>query len=202
MLSGIGPRDHLTHYSIPVVKNLPGVGQYLKDHPAVFLTALMKGHLFNRIAFESSPTLVSAAQQQWNKDGTGEMAKQFSSAIVIFNKLPEIYNMPEFLALPEQEQRYLKKDAVPSYEALFMGPRFPPNLATLEEKEYLSLVVFGMNLQGSGTVTLASANPDTAIIDPRLSPTYLIRGFSSKLSLIPSKYLKRLIFTSKVLRVG
>ncbi|XP_043257483.1 glucose dehydrogenase [FAD, quinone]-like [Colletes gigas] len=32
MLSGIGPKDHLTEMGIPVVHNLPGVGQNLQDH--------------------------------------------------------------------------------------------------------------------------------------------------------------------------
>jgi choline dehydrogenase-like flavoprotein len=169
MLSGIGPRDHLNHHGIPVVKHLPGVGQGLKDHPAVFLTALMKPQFFNRAAFESSPALVSAAEEQWKKDRTGEMAKQFSSLVVMFNKLPHIYNTPEFLALKEQEREYLKRDAVPCYEAAFMGPKFPPSLEVPQGKEYLSLVAFAMNPQGTGTVTLASANPeDAAIIDPKV----------------------------------
>ena len=37
MLSGVGPADHLNELDIDVVKNLPGVGQNLRDHPAVFL---------------------------------------------------------------------------------------------------------------------------------------------------------------------
>lgn len=32
MLSGIGPKDQLTKHNIPVVKDLPGVGQNLQDH--------------------------------------------------------------------------------------------------------------------------------------------------------------------------
>jgi choline dehydrogenase len=32
MLSGVGPRDHLAAFGIPVVHHLPGVGQSLQDH--------------------------------------------------------------------------------------------------------------------------------------------------------------------------
>jgi choline dehydrogenase len=32
MLSGIGPRDHLAEFGIPVVQHVPGVGQSLQDH--------------------------------------------------------------------------------------------------------------------------------------------------------------------------
>ncbi len=34
MLSGIGPADHLKNLGIQVVRNLPGVGQNLRDHPS------------------------------------------------------------------------------------------------------------------------------------------------------------------------
>ncbi|KAH7011224.1 hypothetical protein EDB80DRAFT_384879 [Ilyonectria destructans] len=33
LLSGIGPRKHLESVNIPVVKDIPGVGENLKDHP-------------------------------------------------------------------------------------------------------------------------------------------------------------------------
>lgn len=34
MLSGVGPADHLRSLGIPVVRDLPGVGQNLRDHPS------------------------------------------------------------------------------------------------------------------------------------------------------------------------
>jgi choline dehydrogenase-like flavoprotein len=168
MLSRIGPDDHLSQHNIPLIKHLSGVGQSLKDHPAVFPTALVSDHLFSRAAFESSPSLTAAAKAQWEQDGTGETATQFSSLPVIFNKLPNVYNTPEFHALKEREKEYLKRDAVPIYEAAFMGPKIPPTAEVPVGKDYLSFFVFAMNPQGSGTVSLASANPEgAAIIDPK-----------------------------------
>ena len=38
MLSGVGPADHLHAMGIPVVRDLPGVGQNLRDHPLVPIT--------------------------------------------------------------------------------------------------------------------------------------------------------------------
>jgi choline dehydrogenase len=38
MLSGVGPADHLAEFGIPVVKDLPGLGQNLRDHPMLSVT--------------------------------------------------------------------------------------------------------------------------------------------------------------------
>ena len=38
LLSGVGPADHLRGLGVPVVADLPGVGQNLRDHPLVFLS--------------------------------------------------------------------------------------------------------------------------------------------------------------------
>ena len=37
MLSGVGPARHLSELAIPLVADVPGVGQNLRDHPAVFM---------------------------------------------------------------------------------------------------------------------------------------------------------------------
>jgi predicted dehydrogenase (TIGR03970 family) len=38
MLSGVGPADHLRALDIPVVADLPGVGENLRDHPHTFVS--------------------------------------------------------------------------------------------------------------------------------------------------------------------
>lgn len=42
MLSGIGPKEHLEKLGIPVVANMPGVGQNLQDHPAAVVSYACK----------------------------------------------------------------------------------------------------------------------------------------------------------------
>jgi choline dehydrogenase len=44
MLSGVGPADHLRQMGIQVVHDLPGVGQQLKNHPAVSVRYLPQAH--------------------------------------------------------------------------------------------------------------------------------------------------------------
>lgn len=43
MLSGLGPADHLRDFQLPVVVDLPGVGQNLQDHHEVPVIAAAKG---------------------------------------------------------------------------------------------------------------------------------------------------------------
>ncbi len=38
LLSGVGPAAHLRSFGIPVVQDMPGVGQNLRDHPLVYVT--------------------------------------------------------------------------------------------------------------------------------------------------------------------
>ena len=42
MLSGVGPAEHIASLGIPVVLDLPGVGQNLRDHPKLYLTWRVK----------------------------------------------------------------------------------------------------------------------------------------------------------------
>ena len=42
MLSGVGPAEHLQEFGIPIVRDLPGVGQNLRDHPMIFVSWSVK----------------------------------------------------------------------------------------------------------------------------------------------------------------
>ena len=39
MLSGVGPADHLADMGIPLIRDLPGVGENFSDHPLIFIDA-------------------------------------------------------------------------------------------------------------------------------------------------------------------
>ena len=43
LLSGVGPSAHLAEFGIPLVHNLPGVGQNLRDHPSATVLYKSKG---------------------------------------------------------------------------------------------------------------------------------------------------------------
>ena len=65
MLSGVGPADQIQAQGIPVVHELPGVGQNLRDHPFVPVTFRTKpGHMFN----EHDPRL--QMMMSWTAEGS------------------------------------------------------------------------------------------------------------------------------------
>jgi hypothetical protein len=71
--------------------------------------------------------------EQWAKDGTGKLAEHNVSLAVMLNKVPSLCQTPEFKQLSAVEQEYLLRDTVPTYEATFGGPKFPPRLKSLPD---------------------------------------------------------------------
>jgi len=63
MLSGIGPKDHLKEYNIPLVKDLPGVGSNLQDHTEVAHVFHIK-NLPNKV-WRWQASLFSQSDSKW-----------------------------------------------------------------------------------------------------------------------------------------
>ena len=53
MLSGVGPAGHLAELGIPIVRDLPGVGQNLRDHPLVYVDTALHPH-YDPVEFNGS----------------------------------------------------------------------------------------------------------------------------------------------------
>ena len=69
MLSGVGPADQLRGLGIPVVQDLPGVGENLRDHPAVHSLFQARGLPTDPLANPSGMTLryISPVGQSGNQ---------------------------------------------------------------------------------------------------------------------------------------
>jgi len=63
MLSGIGPKNHLKEFQIPLIQDLPGVGHNLQDHIEVALVYHIK-NLPNKI-WRWQATLLSESDPKW-----------------------------------------------------------------------------------------------------------------------------------------
>ncbi|RDW65983.1 alcohol oxidase-3 [Coleophoma cylindrospora] len=85
MVSGVGPKDTLAKYNIPVVANRPGVGQNLWDH---MLFAVIHEVDVATQSQLSDPTYKTQAEQEYIHNGTGILTNM-GADFLAFEKLPK-----------------------------------------------------------------------------------------------------------------
>ena len=68
MLSGVGPSAHVSEHGVPVVHDLPGVGENLQDHPGLAQTCWANVTTYNML---TGPARALALSAQWLLMGTG-----------------------------------------------------------------------------------------------------------------------------------
>ncbi|KAI1279519.1 Glucose dehydrogenase -like protein [Halotydeus destructor] len=81
MQSGIGPRVHLKTLDIPVVKNLPGVGQNLQDHP----TVIMDFGLSKPVSWSFEEAITSHSVSKYLTTGKGPLSSTLAEAMGFIN---------------------------------------------------------------------------------------------------------------------
>ncbi|WP_226632710.1 GMC family oxidoreductase [Novosphingobium profundi] len=69
MYSGVGPREQLEKFGIPVIEDLPGVGENLQDHPIIPIAAFVKGKMGYQSAAQGVGMLASGARYLVTGDG-------------------------------------------------------------------------------------------------------------------------------------
>lgn len=178
MHSGIGPKAQLEKFGIPVIQDIPAIGQGLRDHAFVPLAYARAGGDTDRASFYGDKQAMADALDQWKKDGTGPWAKFACELPIGWFKLDALAASAEFQALPEAEKAYLRDPTVPHYELLshfpihWFVPGFPD--AALN---YSCLLVFLYNAQSRGAATLQSADPAAPL---RFDPRFLAAPFDRR----------------------
>lgn len=167
MHSGIGPAGQLEAYGIPIVKANDHVGQHLKDHQHITPTWARADDTTNRHKYYRSKELQAAARVQWEADQTGPLSEIACAMGIGFLKLEAVFETPEFKNLPEHVRHHLLKPTVPTYEFSINGPSFQYFLDPENASPGVSVFVFLMNLQSTGSVTLQSSDPKVPLLfDP------------------------------------
>ncbi|KAI0905045.1 hypothetical protein F4823DRAFT_159073 [Ustulina deusta] len=174
MHSGIGPAKQLEEFNIPVIRDIPAVGQGLRDHMFVPIVYQRTETSTSRPSFYGNAQAMDDALQQWKKDGTGDWSKYSSELGIGWKKLDGLESSPEFKSLPQDEQNLLLKETIPHYEVITHFPihYFIPDVPA--ETHYSCLLVFYYNAQSRGEVTLQSSDPGVPL---KFNPRFLGTAF-------------------------
>ena len=167
LLSGIGPAKHLQSLGIPLVQDLPAVGQNLRDHSSLGCEFIIEPTIVGHNQLMANPTALAAARLEYDSLKTGPLAMYGASASVIFPKLPGVFASEEFEALPRETKNFLTAKARPTTEIwLHGGPLFYQGPVPADAS-VISMEALLQNCQSRGSLTLASKNPrDLPLVDP------------------------------------
>ncbi|KAH8648357.1 putative glucose dehydrogenase [Tricladium varicosporioides] len=180
LLSGVGPAEQLSQLGIPVVHDLPAVGQNIQDHSALacefIIDPKIKGH--NQLLNDSEA--LKTAEKQYISNKTGPLAMFGASASILFPKLSRLLQSEEFKALPRSKQDFMNADLRPSTEIwMHSGPLFytgpcPPDASVL--------VLEGLcqNNLSRGSLGLKSTDPRDM---PEIDPEYLTHPYDIRIAI-------------------
>ena len=72
MVSGIGPASLLQKFAIPIVQDLPGVGQEMWDHP--WFASSFRVDVITNSYYLQNPVAAAAAVEEWQTEAKGPLA--------------------------------------------------------------------------------------------------------------------------------
>jgi len=166
MLSGIGSRDVLERFNIPVRVDLPGVGQNLQDRYEVGVVNRMSfpaWHVYRGVKFSTE----DPQYRQWRTCGNGVYATN-GSLLSIFRSSPVAEGAPDLFCM--------------ALLANFQGYRPGYSDAFRSDLNYLTWVVLkGHTRNRAGIVSLRSADPRDL---PQINFNYFEEGANEDLDAV------------------
>jgi choline dehydrogenase len=164
MLSGIGPKDTLDRFGIPVISNLPGVGQNMWDHVFIFTSHEM--NMTTNSAVLTDPILHAAHVQEYLNNQNGPLTG-VGGEIIGWEKLP---NRTELSSASQANFSKFPADW-PELELLGLSTGANPSDKP-SGNNYVSLTAAIQAILSRGYVSLRSANAnDPPIVNPNALTT-------------------------------
>ncbi|KAL4977209.1 hypothetical protein BDW66DRAFT_165951 [Aspergillus desertorum] len=80
MLSGLGPREHLEQLGIPIVKDIPEVGDNLHDHHNAVVMVQIPDSITTSFTLRANATLLAQAEAEYSANGTGALSQTQTSS--------------------------------------------------------------------------------------------------------------------------
>ena len=148
-LSGVGHPDDITPHGIPMIHDLPGVGQNLQDH-LDFILAYKSGDSDNFGFSLKGMRDMARHALQWRKDGTGMMSSPFAEGAAFLKSDPG-------LDTPDLQLHFVVSIVEDHARKLHWGHGFSCHVCNLRPKS-------------RGRVFLRSSDP---MAEPAIDPNYL-----------------------------
>ncbi|KAF1948845.1 oxidoreductase [Byssothecium circinans] len=180
LLSGIGPSATLTKFNIPIVKDLPGVGKNLNDHP-IFQVAYEASAVTGSSLLD--PLAADAAAEEYVSQHTGILTHNMADHFA-WGKPPPA----EFSPHTNKELAQLPSDW-PHYEVVVANIGWAPG-------NFAEGVVMLQATTSRGSVSISSSN----ITDPPLLDVQTLSTSTDRELVIGAFKLVRQLFNTTSLR--
>lgn len=169
MISGIGPKETLQQYGIPVVADLPGVGQNLQDQPTIGTSYRVNIPTSSKLL--NDPEYADEAAASYLANGTGIYAGP--PGILAFERVSE--SRPELLSNATLSALKSYPDDWPQLEYLTQDgyTGLNRNYRTADPQDgynYASISTVVVSQFSTGNVTISSAD---ASVQPVINPNWL-----------------------------
>ena len=198
MLSGIGPREQLSKFGIPIVHENSAVGRNLIDHCHISPTWERREtpDMAARIAFyRASLEEKAAAREQWQKHRSGPLVEIGTNAALGMFKAPAVFTSKEFADLPDDTKHFLRAPTTPSYEIILDGPPIEYFVDPTNSPALAAFYIFVMNQQSRGSVTLQSADPKEPLL---YDPNYFEHPFDRRVAVEAVREVLKVVEASAV----
>ncbi|MFM6985988.1 MAG: GMC family oxidoreductase [Hydrogenophaga sp.] len=177
MCSGIGPAGHLRAHGIDPVRDVPGVGQNLHDHPDVVL--VVNAPKLTDLFGVSVPGVLNMLRGvwQWRRQRNGPLTTNFAEAGGFIRSSPDE-------AIPDLQLHFVVGQLVDHGRQTVLGHGYSCHVCLLRPKS-------------RGTLRLASSDPQVApLIDPAFlqdadDVARLVRGVKAMRVLLQQPALAR-----------
>lgn len=192
MLSGIGPASTLQQFDIPIVSDLPGVGQNMWDQPLFGVSNRV--NVTTGTALQTEPQYINRAIQEFLNNASGPLTSPYSDFLG-WEKVPEplraSISKPSLAALSKFPHDW------PELEILPFATQFAP-VAANDTSMYASVFIIDVATFSRGNVTLASVDPFT---NPLISPNWLVDKVDQEVCIAGFKRARQ-IFAATEITVG
>ncbi|KZP31802.1 GMC oxidoreductase [Athelia psychrophila] len=203
MLSGIGPAAHLQAHGIPVVRDLPGVGDRLQDHPVVDIrfkdsVGLSANFVKPTKLSHLRPAKLASSAWQWFVHGNGPLASNLGeSACFIRSDDPGLFPPAQYGAPLEDSTSGADGPDIEIVTTPFAYKEH--TLIVLPELHTFAMHIVLLRPTSYGNLRLSSANPwDHPIMDPKYCSTehdvaVLVRGMKLGLKIARTEPLAAML---------